>query len=393
MNPIIIIGAGTAAYTLAREFRKLDKTTPLTIITADEGGSYSKPMLSIAFAQKKLAAQLITQSSIQMAEQLQATILTGVQVNNINATTRTIETSAGAFDYAQLILAVGAQAIRLNIDGDASDTVLSINHIGDYANFRAQLLPDQRTSARVVILGAGLIGCEFADDLSAHGHAVTLIDPNTLPLAALAPPALSIGLQKALTSRGINLLLSTTATRIDHLDGELAITLANGETITADLVLSAVGLRPDLRLAQTAQLTTERGILVDSHGRTSIEDVYALGDCAEYLLDKNGRTGPLPYIAPIMSAARAIAKTLTGDHTPIDLKESPVIVKTPSYPLALVPPPRHTIEGGRWETEQDGERTICRFIDARGVMVGFGVAPQETKVRQALLAALGTVIA
>ncbi|QRX81036.1 FAD-dependent oxidoreductase [Glaciimonas sp. PAMC28666] len=393
MKPIIIIGAGTAAYTLARELRKLDKATPLLIITADDGGSYSKPMLSIAFAQKKLAAQLITQSSTQMAEQLQAEILTGVQVNNIDTATKVINTSAGQFEYAQLILAVGAQPIRLNIGGDASDSVLSVNHIGDYATFRDLLLPDQRASARVVILGAGLIGCEFADDLSGHGHAVTLIDPNTLPLAALAPPALSQGLQKALTACGIKLSLNTTATSIDHLDDALAITLANGETITADLVLSAVGLRPDLRLAQAAQLKTERGILVDSHGRTSIEDVYALGDCAEYLLDKEGRTGPLPYIAPIMSAARAIAKTLTGDHTRIDLKDSPVIVKTPSYPLALVPPPRHALEGGRWETEQDGERTICRFIDAQGIMVGFGVAPQETKVRQALLAALGTVIA
>ena len=393
MNPIIIIGAGTAAYTLARELRKLDKATPLLIITGDDGGSYSKPMLSIAFAQKKLAAQLITQTSAQMAEQLQADIMTSVQVNSIDAKAKTLDTSAGLFEYEKLILAVGAQPIRLNIDGDASDTVLSVNHIGDYATFRAQLLPDQRASARVAILGAGLIGCEFADDLAAHGHAVTLIDPNALPLAALAAPALSQGLQKALTSRGINLHLSTTASRIDHVDGALQITLANGETFNADLVLSAVGLRPDLRLAQAAQLKTERGILVDTHGRTSNEDIYALGDCAEYLLDKEGRTGPLPYIAPIMSAARAIAKTLTGDHTPIELKESPVIVKTPSYPLALVPPPRHAIEGGRWETEQDGERTICRFIDAQGVMVGFGVAPQEMKVRQALLLALGTVIA
>lgn len=392
MKPIIIIGAGMAAYTLARELRKLDKGIPLLIITADDGGYYSKPMLSNAFAQKKLAAQLITQNSAQMAEQLQANILTGVRVNNIDTAARILDTSAGGFEYEKLVLAVGAQPIRLDIDGDASATVLSVNHIADYASFRARLLPEQRASARVAILGAGLIGCEFADDLAAHGHAVTLIDPNPLPLAALAAPALSQGLQQALISRGISLLLSTTASRIEHAGDALKITLANGATLTVDLVLSAVGLRPDLRLAQAAQLKTERGILVDAHGRTSVEDVYALGDCAEYRLDDQGRTGPLPYIAPIMSAARAIAKTLTGEHTRIDLKDAPVIVKTPSYPLALVPPPRHAIEGGRWETEQDGARTICRFVDAQGVMVGFGVAPQEAKVRQALLAELGTVL-
>ncbi|MFC5476119.1 FAD-dependent oxidoreductase [Paraherbaspirillum soli] len=390
MKPIIIIGAGTAAYSVARELRKLDKTTPLRIITADDGHSYSKPMLSNAFAQKKLAAQLIMQSAAQMAAQVDAEITTQTRVNHLDIERKVLETSNGTFEYDKLVIAVGAQAIRLKLDGDASASVLSVNHIDDYASFRDKLLPEQKASARVTILGAGLIGCEFADDLAAHGHAVTLIDPNPLPLAALVAPPLSQGLHAALTARGIDLRLGTTATSIDHADDAIQVTLANGDTLSADVVLSAVGLRPDLALAQSAQLLTGRGILVDAHGRTSASDVYALGDCAEYRLDNEGRTSPLPYIAPILTAARAIAKTLTGEHTEIELKDAPVIVKTPSYPLALVPPPPHTVADGRWETEQDGERTICRFFDAQGLMVGFGVAPQETKVRQALMAALGT---
>jgi rubredoxin-NAD+ reductase len=390
MKPIIIIGAGMAAYTLAREVRKLDKTAALLIITADDGGFYSKPMLSNAFAQKKLAAQLISQSALQMAEQIGADIKTRTRVDGIDTARKVVNTSSGAFEYRQLVLAVGAQPIRLDLAGDASERVLSVNHIDDYAAFRARLLPDLQASARVAILGAGLIGCEFADDLAAHGHVVTLIDPNPLPLAALAAPALCQGLQTALTGRGISLQLGTTAARIDHAGNAINITLANGAAVVADVVLSAVGLRPDLALAQAAQLATGRGIMVDSHGRTSAADVYALGDCAEYRVDREGRTSPLPYIAPILTAARAIAKTLTGEDTEIDLKHAPVIVKTPSYPLALMAPPPHTVATGRWETELDGATTICRFFDAQGVMVGFGVAPQEAKIRQALMAALGT---
>ncbi|SDX49478.1 rubredoxin-NAD+ reductase [Collimonas sp. OK242] len=390
MKPIIIIGAGMAAYTLAREVRKLDKTAALLIITADDGGFYSKPMLSNAFAQKKLAAQLISQSALQMAEQIGADIKTRTRVDGIDTARKVVNTSSGAFEYRQLVLAVGAQPIRLDLAGDASDRVLSVNHIDDYATFRAKLLPDLQASARVAILGAGLIGCEFADDLAAHGHVVTLIDPNPSPLAALAAPALCQGLQTALTGRGISLQLGTTAARIDHAGNAINITLANGAAVVADVVLSAVGLRPDLALAQAAQLATGRGIMVDSHGRTSAADVYALGDCAEYRVDREGRTSPLPYIAPILTAARAIAKSLTGEDTEIDLKHAPVIVKTPSYPLALMAPPPHTVATGRWETELDGATTICRFFDAQGVMVGFGVAPQEAKIRQALMAALGT---
>ena len=93
-----------------------------------------------------------------------------------------------------------------------------------------------------------------------------------------------------------------------------------------------------------------------------------------------------------MTAARAIARTLTGQITTIDLKPAPVIVKTPSYPLALVPPPLQAIAAGCWQDETDAQRTICRFHDEQGVMIGFGVAPQEAGVRQALLTELGAAL-
>jgi rubredoxin-NAD+ reductase len=390
MKQLVIIGAGLAGYTAAREFRKLDKTTPLFIITADDGGFYSKPMLSNAFAQNKSAEQLVSQTAAQMAQQISANIMTGTRVLNIDAVSKTVDTTAGRFEYGRLVIAVGAQPVRLPIAGDAAEEILSVNHLEDYVRFRAAIAKfNQRGGARVTILGAGLIGCEFADDLSGAGHAVTLVDPNPAPLAALAAPALSDGLQAALASKGVALRLGTTAAGVDRNGDALRVTLANGTAVETDLVLSAVGLRPDLRLAQAAKLSTGRGIIVDETGQTSAPDVYALGDCAEYTWDSGTRT--LPYIAPLMSAARAIARTLTGQPTAIDLKAAPVIVKTPSYPLALVPPPLHVAAGGYWESEQNGARMVCRFYDSAHVMHGFGVAPQEAAIRSELLAALGTV--
>jgi rubredoxin-NAD+ reductase len=391
MKPLIIVGAGLAGYTIAREFRKLDRSAPLVIVTADDGGFYSKPMLSNAFAQNKPAAQLVTQTAVQMAAQLDAQVIAGARVNGIDSGNKIIGTDAGEFSYEKLVIAVGAQPIRLAISGDAADQVLSVNHVADYAAFRSRIASAGAT-ARVTILGAGLIGCEFADDLAGAGHAVTLIDPNPLPLATLAAPALSQGLETALQARGIALQLGATAARIDRSAGGLQVTLVDGAVIETDIVLSAVGLHPDLRLAQAAQLETGRGIVVDSTGQTSAPDIYALGDCAEYTMEGGG-TRILPYIAPLMTAARAIARTLTGQVTAIDLKPAPIIVKTPCYPLALVPPPLHSLNSGRWQVETENDRTICRFHDDQGVMIGFGVAPQEAGVRQSLLTALGTVTA
>ena len=177
MNPIIIIGAGLAGYTLARELRKLDKAVPLMIVTADDGGFYSKPMLSNAFAQNKQAAQLVSQTAEQMAAQIDARVLANTRVNAIDTAAKAIDTTAGRFDYEQLVLAVGAQAIRLPLAGDAAHEVLSVNHVSDYAVFRQQVTAisglvsdsNDKPSAqhvRVAILGAGLIGSALARRIS-----------------------------------------------------------------------------------------------------------------------------------------------------------------------------------------------------------------------------------
>ncbi|MCU6432737.1 FAD-dependent oxidoreductase [Undibacterium sp. Jales W-56] len=388
MSPIVIIGSGLAGYTVAREFRKLDKTTALLIITADDGGFYSKPMLSNAYAQNKQAKDLISQTAEQMAAQVNATLLTKTRVDHIDTAAGKIVTNAGSFEYSKVVIALGAQAIRLPIAGDAAAQVLSVNNIDDYALFREKIMAKGGT-VRVAILGAGLIGCEFADDLAGAGHAVTLIDPQPLPLAALAPQAISVGLQDALLKRGIALQLGTTASSINRQSASdaLQINLANGSVIHADLVLSAVGLRPKLRMAEASGLRTDRGILIDAYGETSATQVYALGDCAQYQIAENVQQ-VLPYIAPLMTAARAIARNLMGERSVIDFKHAPVIVKTPSYPVALIAPSAKDAAAGRWETELGEGATISRFFDANNRLSGFGVAPQDARLRARLLAEL-----
>lgn len=386
MKPLIIIGTGLAGYTVARELRKLGNSAPIILMTADDGGFYSKPMLSNAFAQNKAAQQLVTQSAAQMAATLGATILTRTRVGHIDAVAKTVTAGNATFEYDQLVLAPGAQPIRLALGGDAAHQVVSVNHVDDYALFRNRIAALGRP-ARVAILGAGLIGCEFADDLAGAGHQATLIDPNALPLSALAAPALSRGLHAALRARGVAFHGGTTAARVDQNNEALRVWLADGTSIDADLVLSAVGLRPDLTLAQAADLKTARGIVVDAYGQTSAPGIYALGDCAEYSDADGSRV--LPYIAPLMAAARAIARTIGGQPAPIDLKPAPVVVKTPSYPLALVPPPPQALAGGIWHTTQHGARAICRFYDHQGIMLGFGVVPQDAGVRLQLVGELG----
>jgi rubredoxin-NAD+ reductase len=237
----------------------------------------------------------------------------------------------------------------------------------------------------VALLGAGLIGCEFADDLAGAGHQVTLIDPNPRPLSALAAPALSGALLRGWSTRPITLKLGTVATTVSRSGEHFQVRLADGSLLVADVVVAAVGLRPLTGLAQQSGLATGRGIRVDSHGRTSAADIYALGDCAEYSVGETGMV--MPYVAPMLAAARAIAATLAGVPTPIVLRHEPIVVKTPSCKLALLPPPQGT--QGSWSTVHEGERIIARFHDQHGIMRGFGLSQHTPALRSRLLAELG----
>ncbi|MFD2366958.1 NAD(P)/FAD-dependent oxidoreductase [Pseudoduganella sp. GCM10020061] len=386
--PVLIVGAGMASYSLAREFRKLDKDSALVIVTGDAGHAYAKPMLSNAFALGKDARQLVSQEAAQMAAQLGAQVLPSRAVEAIDLQARSVRTAQGDIAYRSLVLATGAAPVRLQLDGDAADEVLSVNNIDDYARLRSRLALTG-APARVAIIGAGLIGCEFADDLLAAGHHVTLIDPAPRLLAALAAPSLSEGLRQAWQGRAVQLHLGTVAQRVERSGAGLRVSLANGAELDADIVLSAVGLRANVALAQAAGLRTERGIVVDRHGRTSAPDVFALGDCAQY--DTASGSAVLPYVAPMLAAARAIAATLAGQPAAIDIKADPVVVKTPSYRMALLPPPAG-IEGA-WHDQHDGERTVARFFDRAGVLRGFGLSHPTPTLRQSLLSEMQQVAA
>lgn len=396
MKPIIIVGSGMAGISVAREYRKLDSDTPIMILTNDDGGFYAKPNLSNAFAQQKLAAQLKSQSASQLAEQLKLNVLQHTKLIAIDSEKQSITTSIGSFEYHRLVLALGAEAIKLPIAGNAQDQILSINHLNDYTQFREHLgaVVSKNGNARIALMGAGLIGCEFADDLIGAGFEVHLIDPNPLPLAALLPEPISTQLYNALTSQGVNMHLGTSAAQIDSIDNRYRLQLLNGETIECDIVLSAIGLRPQTQIARQCMpqaMTVDRGIVVDRFGETSVKNIFALGDCAQYTLDGDGTSAVLPYIAPILTAARAIAKTLNGDISAIEMQASPVIVKTPSCPIALIAPSVAERNDGSWSYELNPEQIhISRFHNSAGKLRGFAITPQDAKLRTALTKEMST---
>ena len=375
---LVIIGSGMAGYTLLREVRKLDPELQITLICADRGDFYSKPMLSNALDKQKTPDSLVTQSAEAISETLNFELVNHTTVNAIDSVNQRVKTDANSFAYQQLVLATGARQFVLPIDGDGAGDILSVNSLDDYRRFYLQL----DDAARVAIIGPGLIGCEFANDLALAGKQVAVIGPDAWPLSTLLPEQAGRFLHDKLQQQGIDFHLQTTVQSVQRSAGGYQLSLADGSQLEADLVLSAVGLRANLDLAEAGGLETDRGYVTNRLLQTSIDNIYALGDCAEV----EGRH--LPYILPIMQCARALAKTLTGDPTEVRYPAMPVTIKTPSCPIVVAPANR---SDARWQLEntEDGIKAL-QYIDDD--LVGFVLVGDAVAERQALSRLLPDVL-
>ncbi|WP_020679429.1 FAD-dependent oxidoreductase [Marinobacterium rhizophilum] len=378
--PVVIIGSGYAGYGMAEALRQRSPEKPIVLFTTDDGHHYSKPALSNALARGKSAADLVSETPLQIEARLNIRIYTRCRVQSIDAEHHVLHTDVGQQLYSKLVLALGAEPIRLPLAGSGADDVLSVNDLQDYRLMRDHL----EGCKRVTIIGNGLIGCEFANDLVSAGYSVDVVGLTGWPMDRLMPRAVGEQLQQKLSEAGVSWYLENTVERIERAGDTYRLQLRDGTELASDLVISAVGLRPRMALAKAAGIKVNRGIVINGGLRTSAPDVFALGDCAEI----NGQL--LPYIAPINYGMRALADTLLGRPTMAQYPLMPVIVKTPALPLTLLPPGAD-IEG-EWQVEtlESGMRAF--FVQACGTLQGFVLAGDQTAERQQWLDRCGQVL-
>lgn len=380
-HPIIVIGTGLAGYQFSREFRKLDTTTPLKMITADEGYFYSKPQLSNAFAMQRTPEQLIHGSAETMSKQLNASILTKKHVTHIDPKNQVIYCQNEAHPFSKLIIACGAEVIHPPLQGTAHNQVLSVNHLTDYMHFCEHI----KNKKRIVILGAGLISSEFSNDLSVAGFDVQVVAPAVAPLDLLIPISIGKLLQTALENIGVKFHLNCLANEVEQLpDQTIALHLSNHEKLIADCVISAIGLKPKIDLVKNTDIAVNRGIIVNRFLETNQLNIYALGDCAEV------ETYFLPYVAPLLNSARALAHTIAGNKTAVHYPAMPITVKTPAYPLIVCAPQKGCI--GEWEMQQDGNNVCASFYDQNKQLRGFILTNQFITKRAELIKQIPALI-
>lgn len=375
---IVIIGAGLAGWHVVDAIRAKDKDIPITLITADNGDRYHKPMLTMAISQQKNASDLVRATGSDAAEAANIHLLANTQVTDIDPDSQTLQlisalrsdpvyTSYATISYDKLVLAMGAHPIFPK--SLPEDLVWHVNHIERFGQLQEKLAAG---SQRIAIVGAGMVGTEIAEDLLKAGHEVTLIDLNDAPLSQMLPAKATARIAKAVQSQGIHFLGGYQVSDVTrNNNGKLQVSYEpvadaindtaaqSPEPLIVDHVIASTGLTVDDKLPTAAGVEFNRrtGIVVDATTlRTHASNVYAIGDC----MSINGVA--CRYVAPLRAQAATIADDILGhEHSGYDHKPPMIRLKNKAISVMVTGVPQ---AAGNWQvaTETDDE-LVMNLLD------------------------------
>lgn len=302
---LILIGNGMAGAKLLEELVEtcLDKYE-ITVFGNEPYGNYNRIMLSPLLAGDKSLDDIIINGR-EWYEEHNITLHAGVdkEVVKIDRVHKQVITKDGSTaKYDRLVIATGSKPFILPIEGNDLEGVMSFR---DVADVNAMIsAADQYKKA--VVIGAGLLGLEAAMGLSIRGMDVTVVHNNSVPLNRQLDAEAGELLKAELEERGLSFAMDANTESIIGENGHVtAVKIADGRVIEADIVIMAIGIRPNFQLAQDAELHCERGIVVSDTLQTYDPTIYALGECIQHRGDTFG------LVAPLYDQAKVLANHLS----------------------------------------------------------------------------------
>ena len=303
---LVMIGNGMAGVRCMEEILKRNREAfDITIVGDEPYPNYNRIMLSHVL-QGKTEIKDININDWKWYEDNDITLFTGEKVTEIDPEEKEIKTDKGsAISYDELIIATGSSAFILPVNGSELEGVIGFRTIQD-TEFMIETADRYQ---KAVVIGGGLLGLEAARGLMDRGMEVEVVHlmPSLMEQQLDAPAAKM--LKKDLEAQGMKFLMEKQTTEIYGNERVEGIKFSDGTSVECDLVVMAVGIRPNIQLAKHAGLDVNRGIIVDDHMQTSIPSIYAVGECAEH----NGITYGL--VAPLYEQGTALAEYLTGAKT------------------------------------------------------------------------------
>ena len=303
---LVVVGNGPAGMRTVEELvARAPDHYDITIFGAEPRQPYNRILLSAVLSGEKTGDDIVTHSQAWHEERGIA-LIAGDTVVAIDPGRRSIATASGIeMSYDKLLLATGSKPVMLPVPGL---TLPGVTAFRDMSDVETQIAA-AGDGRRAVVIGGGLLGLEAAWGLKQRGMAVTVVHlMPTLMERQLDATAAGL-LQRDLAARGIDFLTSAETEEIIGRDKAEGVRLADGRELSADLIVMAIGTRPNTDLARAAGLDVNRGLLVGDDMRTDDPSIYAVGECIEH----NGQTFGL--VAPLWEQAKVCAAWLAGDHS------------------------------------------------------------------------------
>lgn len=273
----LIIGAGPAGVNAAEHLRKFDPTSQITMLAAEDVAPYSRMALPYYLVGNIEAEGTYLRKNADHFEQLRIDVRHG-RASQVDASAHQVTLLGGeVIGYDKLLIATGATATRPPIPGIDSDGVHNCWSLAD----AHRIIEETEPGSRVILMGAGFIGCIILEALAARKVELTVIEMEERMVSRMTNKAMGDMIKQWCENQGIKVLTSTRVTEIAAADGSLSVTSDNGESIPADVIICATGVRSNTAFLDGSGVEIDMGIVVDDFMQTSVEDIYAAGDVAQ----------------------------------------------------------------------------------------------------------------
>jgi 3-phenylpropionate/trans-cinnamate dioxygenase ferredoxin reductase subunit len=306
----VIVGTGQAGFQTAASLRTEGYAEPITLIGEEPQIPYQRPPLSKSFALGQQDLESIQLRPQNFYQDRRIELLAGQRVSAIDRSGRAVRLESGRrIPYEKLVLAVGSRNRKLPVPGAELDGVVYLRSLEEATAIRDRL----KDAEEVVVIGGGFIGLELAAVARTLGKAVTVLEVLPRLMSRAVAPIISEFYRELHTAKGARVVCGATVARIQGRGGKAeSVALGDESQLRADLVVVGVGVVPNMELARDAGLRTGNGIVVDEYLQTEDENVFAIGDCVEFLCVFAGARIRLESVQNAADQAQSAASTIAG---------------------------------------------------------------------------------
>ncbi|MGD1953978.1 MAG: NAD(P)/FAD-dependent oxidoreductase, partial [Sphingomonadales bacterium] len=303
---LVVVGNGMAAgRAIERRIEAEPGAYDITIFNAEPRVNYDRIMLSPVLSGEKAYEDILIHDDAWY-EINKVNLIKNCKVTEIDRNAKTVTGADGTVaDYDKLLIATGSYPFIIPVPGHDLDGVLAYRDLDDVENM---IKAAKKPGSRAVVIGGGLLGLEAAYGLKMQGMEVTVLHLMPTLMERQLDEAAGYLLEKAITQRGINIITRANTKAILGVDSVQSVQLDDGRIIPADIVVMAVGIKPNMHLADDAGLETGRGVLVNDNMVTSDPDILSVGECVEHRGQCYG------LVAPLYEMANVVADQLSGDE-------------------------------------------------------------------------------